>query len=147
MPAGPEPCLKALTPSRADVGLCVACLFPWYWLADLCARAGWPFVLGQALSMQAIPGGTATNATSDAQTIAVLLRGGMLPQASVEPAERRATRALLRRRGPRTRTRAAWLAHIHKTHSPYNRPESGQKIASKAHRGGVAERVPDPAVQ
>ena len=38
-------------------------------------------VLGHALSMQAIHGGKAKNDTIDAQHIAVLLRGGMLPQA------------------------------------------------------------------
>src|SRR5712664_2386438 len=59
MPAGPAPFLKAVAPYREDVVVCVACIFPWYWLADLCARAGMPFVLGQALSMQAIHSGKA----------------------------------------------------------------------------------------
>jgi hypothetical protein len=48
--------------------------------------------------MQAIHGGNAKHDSIDAQQIAVLLRGGMLPQAYVYPAEMRATRALLRRR-------------------------------------------------
>jgi len=39
--------------------IAVACLVTWYWLADLCAQAGLPCVLGHALSMQAIPGGKA----------------------------------------------------------------------------------------
>jgi len=146
MPAGPEPLLKAIAPYREDVVVCVACLVTWYWLADLCARAGLPFVLGQALSLQAIHGGNAKNDPSAAQNIAGLLRGGMLPQASVSPAERRATRALLRRRVPLTRTRAELLAHIQHTTSQDHVPEMGQKIASKANRGGVAERFPDPAV-
>jgi Transposase len=81
MPAGPEPFLKAIAPSREDLVVCVACLFPWYWLADLCARDGIPFVLGHALSMQAIHGGKAKNDTIAAQKMAVLLHGGMLPQA------------------------------------------------------------------
>src|SRR6266446_10404172 len=100
MPAGPEPLLKAIAPSREDVVVCVACLFTWYWLADLCTRAGLPFVLGHALSMQAIHGGKAKNDTIDAHKIAVLLRGGMLPHADVSPAAMRATRDLLRRRMP-----------------------------------------------
>jgi transposase len=57
-----------------------------------------PFVLGPALYRQAIHGGKAKHDQIDAQTIAVLLRGRMLPQAYVYPAERRATRDLLRRR-------------------------------------------------
>jgi hypothetical protein len=46
MPAGPEPFLKAVAPSREDLVVCVACLFTWYGLADLCAREGLPFVSG-----------------------------------------------------------------------------------------------------
>ena len=83
MPAAPEPFLKAVTPYREGLVVAVACMFTWYWLADLCTEQEIPFVLGQALSMQAIHGGKATNAKSDAHKIAALLRGGMLPQASV----------------------------------------------------------------
>jgi hypothetical protein len=43
-----------------------------------------PFVLGYALYMKAIHGGKAQNDKIDAQKIAVLLRGGMMPQAWVE---------------------------------------------------------------
>ena len=82
----------------------------------------------------------------DAHTIAVLLRGGMLPQASVSPAEMRATRDLLRRRMPLARTRGALLAHVHNTNSQYTLPAIGKKIAYKANRAGVAERCADPAV-
>jgi transposase len=147
MPAGPEPFLKAIAPYREDLVVCVECIFTWYWLADLCAREGLPFVLGHALYMKAIHGGKAKNDKIDAQKIAVLLRGGMLPQAYVYPAEMRATRDLLRRRIHLTRKRAELLAHIQQTNSQYNLPEIGKKIAYKANRGGVAERFPDPAVQ
>jgi transposase len=146
MQAAPEPLLKAIAPYRAGLVVAVECLFTWYWLADLCAQEGLAFVLGQALSMKAMHGGTAKNDRSDSQTIAVLLRGGLLPQASVSPAPRRATRDLLRRRTHLMRKRAARLAHVHNTHSQYNRPESGKKIASKATREGVAERFAAPAV-
>ena len=97
--------------------------------------------------MKAIHGGKAKNDKIDAQKIAVLLRGGMLPQAYVYPAEMRATRDLLRRRMHLTRKRAELLAHIQNTNSQYNLPEIGKKIAYKANRDGVAERFPDPAVQ
>jgi len=146
MPAGPEPFLKAIAPYREDVVVCVECIFTWYWLADLCAREDIPFVLGHALYMKAIHGGKAKNDKIDSQKIAVLLRGGMLPQAYVYPAEMRATRDLLRRRLHLTRKRAELLAHIQNTNSQYNLPEIGKKIAYKANRGGVAERFPDPAV-
>jgi transposase len=146
MPAGPEPFLKAVAPYRADLVVCVACIFTWYWLADLGAREDIPFVLGHALSLKALPGGKAKNDKSDAQKIAVLLRGAMLPQAYVYPAARRATRPRLRRRRPLLRKRAALLTHVQHTTSQYNLPEIGKTIAYKANRTGVAERFPDPAV-
>jgi transposase len=146
MPAGPGPFLNAVAPYRTDLVVCVECIFPWYWLADLWAREGLPCVLGHALSMKAIHGGKAKNDTIDAQNIAVLLRGGRLPQASVSPEAMRATRDLLRRRLPLTRKRAALLAHLQHTNRQYTLPEMGKKIASKANRDGVAARFLDPAV-
>jgi hypothetical protein len=94
MKAAPEPLLKAIAPSRDGLVVAVACLFTWDWLADLGAAEGMAFVLGHALSMKAIHGGKANNDKSDALKMAVLLRGGMLPQAFVYPAPRRATRDL-----------------------------------------------------
>ena len=47
---------------------------------------------------------------------------------------------------PLMRSRAALLAHVPNTHSQYNLPEIGKKIACKANRDGVAERFPAPAV-
>jgi transposase len=97
--------------------------------------------------MQAIHGGNATHDKIAAQKIAVLLRGGMWPQASVAPAARRATRDLRRRRGHVMRQRAELLAHIHKSNTQYNLPELGKKIADNANRDGIAERFPETAVQ
>jgi transposase len=147
MKTRPDTFLTAIAPYREDLVVCVECIFTWYWLADLCAREGIPFVLGHALSMKAIHGGKAKNDKIDAHKIAVLLRGGMLPQAYVYPAEMRATRDLLRRRMHLMRKRAELLAHVQNTNSQYNLPEIGKKIAYKANRAGIAERFPDPAVQ
>jgi transposase len=147
MKAGPDPFLKAMAPYREDLVVRVECIFTWYWLADLCTREGIPFVLGHALYMKAIHGGKARNDKIDAHKIAVLLRGGMLPQAYVYPAEMRATRDLLRRRMFLTRKRVELLAHIQNTNSQYNLPEIGKKLVYKANREGVVERFPEPAVQ
>jgi transposase len=147
MKASPDALLKAIAPYRDDMVIAVECIFTWYWLADLCAQEGLPFVLGHALYMKAIHGGKTKNDKIDSQNIAVLLRGGMLPQAYVYPAAMRATRDLLRRRTHLMRKRAELLAHIQNTNSQYNLPEIGKKIAYKANRDGVAERFPDPAVQ
>lgn len=97
--------------------------------------------------MKAMQGGTAQNDTIAAHQIAVLLRGGLLPQAYVYPAEMRATRDLLRRRCHRVRKRAELVAHIHTTTSHYTLPELGQKLAYQANREGVAEHCPAPSVR
>jgi len=81
MKTQPETFLKALAPYRQRLVVAVACRCTWYWLADLCADAGSPLVLGHALSMQAIHGGKAKNAQSDSPKMAALLRGGLLPPA------------------------------------------------------------------
>ncbi|MFQ5515917.1 MAG: IS110 family transposase, partial [Myxococcota bacterium] len=130
-------------------GLVVAveCIFTWYWLADLCAREGIDFVLGHALYMTAIHGGKAKNDRIDAQKIATLLRGGMLPQAYAYPAGMRATRDLLRRRLHLVRKRGQLLAHIQMTAQQYNLPPLGKRIAYPANREGVARRFPDRVVR
>jgi transposase len=147
MKAAPEPFLQTIAPYREGLVVAVECIFTWYWLADLCAEQGIAFVLGHALYMKAIHGGKAKNDRIDSQKIAALLRGGMLPQAYVYPAEMRATRDLLRRRTHLMRKRADLLSHVQNTNSQYNLPEIGKKIAYKANREGVAERFADPAVQ
>jgi len=147
LPTTPEAFLRVLAPYREDVVVAVECMFTWYWLADLCQKEGIAFVLGHALYMKAIHGGKAKNDKIDAHKIAVLLRGGMLPQAYVYPAEMRATRDLLRRRCHVVHKRAELLAHIHTTNSQYNLPEIGKKLAYKANREGVEEHFPDPSVR
>jgi hypothetical protein len=57
--------LRTIAPYRADIVVAVECMFTWYWLADLCAQAGIPFVLGHALYMQAIHGGKASRGKSN----------------------------------------------------------------------------------
>jgi hypothetical protein len=106
-----------------------------------------PCVRGPALARPASPGGKATQDTSAAPTIAVLRRGGRRPPAAVDPAERRATRALRRRRRSRTRTRAALLPPVPHPPTPDHLAESGNTLASQANRDGGAERCPEPAGQ
>jgi transposase len=146
MKAAPEAFHKAVAPYRGGRVVAVECLVPWEWLADRCAHEGIPFVLGHALSMKAIQGGKAKNDTIDSQKLAALLRGGMLPQAYVYPAQMRATRDLWRRRTPLMRQRAELLAHVQNTNSQYNLPDIGKKSTDKANRAGVAQRFAEPAV-
>src|SRR5881296_2144981 len=147
MQASPETFLKAIAPYRADLVVCVECIFTWYWLAALCARENMPFVLGHALSMKAIHGGKAKNDKIDAHKIAALLRGGMLPQAYVYPAGMRATRDLLRRRLHLVRKRGQLLAHIQMTNHAYNLPAFGKRIAYPSNREGVVDHFADRVVR
>ena len=145
--ATPEAFLRVIAPYREELVVAGEGSFRWYGLADLCAPEGVAFVLGHALSMKAIQGGKAKNDKLDAHKLAVLLRGGMLPQAYVYPPAMRATRDLLRRRCHLRRKRAALLAHMQNTTSQYHLPECGKKLADKANREGVEEHFPDPSLR
>src|SRR6266487_2403744 len=73
-------------------------------------------------------GGKAKTDKIDAHKIAVLLRGGMLPQAYVYPKGMRETRDLLRRRTFLVRRRAEALAHLVNTNSQYNHPPLAKNL-------------------
>lgn len=139
--------LKVIDPFREDIVVAVECIFTWYWIADLCSKENIPFVLGHALYMKAIHGGKAKNDKIDSHKIAVLLRGGMMPQAYVYPAKMRATRDLLRRRNHLMRKRAELFAHIQNTRSQYNLPDPMGRIAKPQNREGIVERFDQPCVR
>jgi transposase len=147
VPSTPEAFLEAIAPYRDDLVVAAECMFTWYWLADVCAREGIPFVLGHALTMKAIHGGKAKNDRIDSNKIAVLLRGGMLPQAYVYPAAMRGTRDLIRRRLHRVRKRGQLLTHIQHTRAQYNLPAFEKRLAYPGNRDGVIEHFPDPSVR
>src|SRR5262249_48347069 len=81
--ANPAAFLQAIAPFRDDLGVAVACLFTWYWPADLCASGPIASVLGHALDMKAIHGGQSKNDQTDASKIARSPRGGAMPSAYV----------------------------------------------------------------
>lgn len=145
LPTRPDRFLQLIEPYRGDLVVGAECMFSWYWLADLCADEGIDFVLGHALYMKAIHGGKTKNDKLDSEKIAMLLRGGMFPQAYVYPREMRSTRDLLRRRMRFMRIRAEALGHIQNTASQYNRPALG-KLSRKSHRAGVLEQFDEESV-
>jgi len=144
--SSPETFRDAIAPYRENLVVACECIFTWYWLADLCAREGIPFVLGHALYMKAIHGGKAKNDKIDAHKIAVRLRGGMLPQAYVYPAGMRATRDLLRRRLHLVRKRGQLLAHLQMLKHAQNLPAFAKRIAYPSNRDGVAEHFAGDAM-
>jgi transposase len=149
IPASPEAFLQAVAPFRDGLAVACECMFAWYWLADLCTDEGIPFVLGHALYRKAIHGGKAKNDPIDAHKIAVLFRGGMLPQAYVYPRGMRETRDLLRRRTFLVRKRAEALVHLQNTNSQYNRPPLAKKLSYAKNRADLdlPARFADPSVR
>jgi len=147
VPATPDALLGTVAPYRDDLVVAAECMFTWYWLADVCAAEGIPFVLGHALAMKAIHGGKAKNDKLDSRKIAGLLRGGLLPQAYVYPATMRATRDLLRRRLHLVRKRGQLLAHIQNTRHQYQVPAFERSLVHAANRHGVTAHFPDPSVR
>jgi len=147
MPSTPAAFIEVVAPYRDGLVVAVECMFTWYWLADVCAAEGIAFVLGHALAMKAIHGGKAKNDRIDSHKIAVLLRGGMLPQAYVYPSAMRSTRDLLRRRLHLVRKRGELLAHIQNTRAQYNLPAFEKRLAYPGNRDGVVEHFPDPSVR
>jgi transposase len=144
--AEPDALIKLITPYLEDLVIGVECMFSWYWVADLCREKQIAFVLGHALYMRAIHGGKAKNDKIDSHKIAVLMRGGMFPEAYVYPREMRGTRDLMRRRMHLMRKRSELLAHIHNTNSQYNLPEIQKNLRYAFNRQGIAERFADPSV-
>jgi transposase len=149
VPSEPTALLEALAPYRQGLVIAAECMFAWYWLADLCAREGIPFVLGHALYMKAIHGGKAKNDRIDAAKIAALLRGGTLPMAYVYPKDWRATRDLLRRRMFLVHKRAELITHVQISNSQYNLPPFAKKLIYARNRQElrIAERFDDPSVR
>jgi len=143
----PELFLQAIAPFRDDLVVGAECIFCWYWLADLCADHGIPFILGHALYMKAIHGGKAKNDKIDSRKIAVLLRSGAFPFAYVYPPLMRSTPDLLRRRLHFARKRAELLTHIQNTFTQYNLPRPAGRLTCPANRKGLPELFDDPAIQ
>jgi len=144
--ANPQALMQVVKPYLDDLVIGVECLFSWYWVADLCREKQITFILGHALYMKAIHGGKAKNDRIDSNKIAVLMRGGMFPEAYVYPREMRGTRDLMRRRMHLMRKRSELLAHIHNTNSQYNLPEIKKNLRYAFNRDGIAERFSDPSV-
>src|SRR5262245_11997171 len=147
--ACPDAFLQAVAPFRDGLIVACECMFAWYWLADLCHEEQVPFVLGHALYMKAIHGAKAKTDKIDATKTAVLLRGGMLPQAYVYPKGMRATRDLLRRRTFLVRRRAEALVHLTNTNSQYNLPPFPKKLAYAQNREALdlPQRFADPSAR
>src|SRR5207253_8790020 len=61
VPPTPAALLETVPPYRDDLVVAAACMFAWYWLADLGAAEGIAFVLRPAIASDAIHGGQPAN--------------------------------------------------------------------------------------
>lgn len=146
--AKPEPFLEAVAPYRDDLVVCTECMHCWYWIADLCADEGIPFVLGHALYMKAIHGAKKKNDKVDSERIAHLLRSGMIPQSYVYPRALRSTRDLLRRRARFVSARSQLLHHIQTTNAQCNLEPFEKRITYASNRvEQLSDRFEDPVIQ
>ena len=144
LPCDPDRFLHAIAPFREDLVVAVECMFAWYWLADLCAREGIPFVLGHALYMKAIHGGKAKNDRIDAaEDRRPAPRRAFFPQAYVYPAEMRETRDLLRRRLS-LRPPAGRAPRPHPEHPPASTTSPASASASPTPRTARASAKASP---
>jgi hypothetical protein len=55
----PEAFLQAIAPYRQGMVVAAEWMFTWYWLADLWAEEGSPFVLGHRCPLKRMPGNRA----------------------------------------------------------------------------------------
>ena len=139
--------LLAVAPYKQDLVVTAECVFCWYWLADLCAQQGIPYVLAHALYLKAIHGAKAKNDAVDASKLAMLLRGGVIPMAYVYPPAMRAARDLMRRRLFFTRKRAELFSHIQNTFHQYNQSRPPGEMKSARHRSMLPACFSHPVVR
>lgn len=138
--------LKLIEPYREDLVVAVECMFCWYWLSDLCQREKIHFVLGHALYMKAIHGGKSKNDKIDSEKIALLLKGGMLPQAYPYPAEHRGTRDMIRRRHFYVQRRAELISHVKMTYQQYNLEAPTSNLSRRCNREILQFPFNDPSI-
>jgi transposase len=97
--------------------------------------------------MKAIHGGKTKNDKIDSYKIAALMKGGNFPLAYSYPAEKRATRDLLRRRMYLSRQCGLLAAHVQNTNTQYNLAPLDKKVSRYHNREGVEENFKDPSVR
>src|SRR5437764_9305704 len=87
--------------------------YGWEWLAELLQEGGYDLHLAHPLRTQAIAAARVKTDAVDAETLAHLLRTGLLPEAYIAPGELRDLRELLRHRAVLTRMRTAVKNRVH----------------------------------
>jgi transposase len=89
--------------------------FGWGWFADTLKDIGIPAHMAHPLATKAIAAGRVKNDSVDAQTLAHLLRTGLLPEAWIAPLEVREARRQVRMRTGLVRIRSRLKCQVHAT--------------------------------
>jgi len=138
---------QAIQPFLPDMAVAVDSTHHYYWLNDACQNEGIPFYLGHAYYMKLIHGGKTKTDRIDCKKVADLMRSNMLPLAYAYPKEKRATRALLRRRHRFSRIRAECYAHIQTIFRQHALEISPKDVKDKSSRRELITRFDDPDIQ
>ena len=86
----------------------------WYWLADVLATLGVNLVVAHATRLKAISAAKVKTDQVDADTMALLLRAGLIPEAHMIRPEQRGPRVLMRTRLRLVRDLRTWMdPHCH----------------------------------
>jgi transposase len=146
LPTRADAFLPAVAPYRPDLLVACECVHTWYWLADRCAAEGIPFALGHALYMRALHTSKTKADRIDAETIARLGAGGLLPVAYAYPKQRRGLCDLVRARLRFVYQRAELYAHVHTALRLANLEPIGSSVKYASKRADRPERFADEHV-
>jgi transposase len=105
--------LELLGDLDGEARIAIEATYGWEWAAELFEDAGYEFHLAHPKGTKAIAAARVKNDAVDAQTLAQLLRAGLLPEAYAPPREMRDLRDLLRHRIALTQLRTALKNRVH----------------------------------
>lgn len=105
--------LELLGDLDGETRIAVEATYGWEWAAELFEDAGYEFHLAHPKGTKAIAAARVKNDAVDAQTLAQLLRAGLLPESYAPPRQMRDLRDLLRHRIALTQLRTALKNRVH----------------------------------
>jgi transposase len=135
--------LETIKPFRPGVSVACECVDSYFWLADLCEREGIPFKLVDARKVRMIAESAGKSDRRDAETLAKLLRAGLLPLAYVYPKGLRGPRDLLHSRRDHLNTRTGFVNRLHAACRRAKVSVSREAIRSAADRSDLPKRFQD----
>lgn len=138
LPNDLEKIIALLSPWRDELaGVVVESTFNWYWLVDGLQAVGFKVHLGHVTAIRKYDGLKHSGDESDARYLAHLLRLGILPTATIMPAEFRGVRDLGRKRMQLVRSRSSHILAVENITAR----EFGARISSRQVKTLTAEGI------